>query len=124
MHIIDYIWKLIEKWGTQASGITAFVQLPIWIIGLPYLYFKERKWKKKHDIAQSDRNYWKEECYRMKDIASEWHNMTKEVVKIMKRNIPDIHKEFVGEYGGEYKFQDWYKLPDMPSIQESRGQDE
>jgi len=120
--MVEDLGKILEEWGTLAGWITAIVQLPIWLIGVPFLFYKNRKRKREMDLIQQDKNYWEEECYKMKDKANAWHQMTKETVSFLKYKAPEAYRDFVESYGGEDKFQDWYKLPDIPTI-EDKGDD-
>lgn len=118
--MIDDFVRVIEKWGTLAGWVTALAQLPIWIIGVPFLYWRERKRKKEIKGIFQDTNHWREEFYKMKDLANAWHQMTKEAVNIMKYNTPEMSKKFVESYGGEDKFQEWWQLPDVPIIEDEK----
>lgn len=121
--MVDYIIKLLEKWRTLAGWITAIVQLLIWLIGGLFFYFRERKRKKEIKTIFQEKEYWKEECYKMKDKANEWHQLTKEAVNIMKYNTPGIYEKFVESYGGEDKFQEWWQLPNIPIIEDKKEED-
>lgn len=122
--MIDNFVRLLEKWGTLAGWITAIVQLPIWLIGVPFFYFKKRKWRKEFNTALQESNYWKEECYRTKDNANAWFQMTKEALNIMKYNTPETYRKFVESYGGEANFQEWWKLPEIPIIENKKMSEE
>lgn len=110
--------KILEEWGTFAGWITAIVQLPIWLIGVPFLFYKNRKRKREMDLIRQDRDYWKDEFFKMKDLASSWHQMTKEIKTILQHKAPEAHRDFIESYGGEDKFEDWYKLPEVPKIED------
>ena len=95
-----------------------------WLIGVPFLFYTNRKRKREiMDLIQQDKNYWKEECYKMKDLANSWHQMAKEIKTVLKHKAPEAHADFVESYGGEDKFQDWYKLPDIPIIENKEDDD-
>jgi hypothetical protein len=121
--MVEDLGKILEEWGTLAGWITAIVQLPIWLIGVPFLFYKNRKRKREMDLIQQDKNYWKEECYKMKDLANSWHQTAKEIKTVLKHKAPEAHVDFVESYGGEDKFQDWYKLPDIPIIENKEDDD-
>ncbi|MBE7546930.1 MAG: hypothetical protein HS127_07305 [Planctomycetia bacterium] len=81
---------------------------------------KERKWKTKFATVESE---WRikyqivqDEKGLLYDKASTWHEILKITLILMKFNNPDIHTKLVNQYGGEDKFQDWYKLPDIPMV--------
>lgn len=114
--------KVFEKLGTIAGWITALIQIPIWLYWIPYLYTKKRKNKEEIDSIIRERDWWKEECYKMKDIATSWHQITKEAVSILRHSSPMAYKDFIEAYGGEEKIQDWYELPEIPKIKERLGQ--
>lgn len=119
--MIEGFFRLLEKWGTLAGWITAIVQLPLWLIVIPFFYYKNKKKRKEIDSLIQEQTYWRDECYKMKDLASSWHQVTKEAVSIMKYNAPATYKKYVEDYGGEDKFQEWWKLPDIPVVEDKDG---
>ena len=121
--MINYIIGVLEKWGTLAGWITAIIQLPIWLIGVPVLYYKYRKRKGEFDAVVQEKNYWNEEYYKKMDLANAWHQIAKEELSIMKHNAPETYRKFVESYGGEDKFQEWWQLPDIPMIEDKKERD-
>ena len=121
--MINYIIGVLEKWGTFAGWTTAIVQIPIWLIGAIFLYFRERKRKGEFDALVQEKNYWNEEYHKKIDLANAWHQIAKEELSIMKHNAPEAYKKFVESYGGEDKFQEWWQLPDIPMIEDKEERD-
>lgn len=111
----ESILSILERLGAPAGWITAIVQLLIWIIGVPIFYVRYRRQvskleKRVKELGQTEEDL-REELGKMKDLAYRQSQMVMAALSMMKIRAPKLYREYVGSFGGEKNFTDWWLVP-------------
>lgn len=117
---MERLIKVLENWGPIAGWIAALLQLVIWIIFIPIMFYKKRKNLKEKKKVLEDLKFWQEEASNVKDKANGWYQITKQAILMMKgeKSKSKAYKTFTDAYGGEEKFKDMWTLPEIPKEEE------
>jgi len=124
----ESILSVLERLGAPAGWIAAIVQLLIWIIGAPIFYVRYRRRvsnleQKVTKLEQTGEDL-QEQLAKMKDLANKRFQMIMAALSMMKVKAPKLYRDYVGSYGGEKNFKDWWVIPKIPSEKSESTEEE
>lgn len=111
---LEWLIKILEKWGPIAGWLVALLQLLVWIFFIPILLYQRHKNSKEKEKIENELIFWQDEASKAKDTANGWYQITKQAILMMKHGAPDVYISFVESYGGEENFKDMWTLPEIP----------